>query len=480
MTIYSNYYTNNNIGYANVHPSFGEQYQGAKVLTRPIEQVENIVTNTVDSFVSEEEQNEEQKKSKKLGIKVASTVGVLGTLVMLLNPKFLGSMSAKLKTLAAKADKQSKVNGSFLSKIYKFSQTSLERFSKGLNILNNLNTSKDEGFKWLCTVNKEFSKIKNDTFRKFMEKFDRGFVKFMKKPHEAITRWFDAISKQTVYSKYMKANKEMNLIEELLIKYKDKLNPSERILLQAKLDKIKETQKYFSKSSIASRLKAQEDMMSNLEEETRKKITTYGSTMLKGNVDRTRYFKDNLDFWAESIMMPQRNKIEQQGNSIVNSLVGDGKASRGGYGEIIDILSPYLKKEEQKVLENTIQDLGKQLRNANKSECIEYFDKKRDLMLGSAPTDILTALGGLAFSGVMIGTADDKKERLSRAVTLAFPVVAGLGVSMATAAALYSGGIGLAVGTGSSIGLSKLGSAIDKKFITKNQTKNNSEEAQSA
>lgn len=471
---------NNSFGYAKMYPSFGEQYQGAKVLTRPIEQVENLVTNTVDSFVSEEEQNEEQKKSKKLGIKVASTVGVLGALVMLLNPKFLGSMSTKLKTLAAEADKQSKVNGSVMSKIYKFGQNTLEKFSKGLNVLNNLNTSKDEGFKWLCTVNKDFSKIKNDTLRKFMEKLDRGFVKFMRKPHEAITKWFDAISKQTVYGKYKKVDREMNMLEELLIKYKDKLNPSERILLQAKLDKIKETQKYFAKESISLRLKAQEEMMSNLEKETRERITTYGATMWKGDVSRSRYFKDNLDFWAESIMMPQRNKVEQQGANIVNSLVGDGKTTKGSYGEIIDILSPYLKKEEQKVLEGTIQDLGKQLRSANKSECIEYFDKKRDLVLGSAPTDILTALGGLAFSGVMIGTADDKQERLSRAVTLAFPVVAGLGVSMATAAALYSGGIGLAVGTGSSLGLSKLGSAIDKKFITKNKPENNPEEAQSA
>jgi len=461
-------------------PSFREHYQGAKVLTRPIEHVENIVTNTVDSFVPQEEQDEEAKKSRKLGIKVVSTVGVLGALVMLLNPKFLGSLSVKLKTLAAKADNQAKVNGSFMSKVYKYGQIALERFSKGVNILNNLNTTKDEGFKWLCTAKKDFSKIKNETFRNFLEKLDRGFVKFMTKPHKAITRWFDAISKQTVYGKYKKVNNEMNSLDEILTKYKDKLTPSERILLQTKLDSIRETQKYFAKEGIAARLKQQEDMMSNLEKETINRITTFGSNMWNGDVKRGKYLRNNLDFWVESIMMPQRNKIEQQGANVVNSLVGDGKSIRGNYGEIIDILSPHLKNEEKKVLEGCINDLGKYLRNANKSECIEYFDKKRDLMLGSAPTDILTALGGLAFSGVMIGTADDAKERLSRAVTLAFPVVAGLGVSMATAAALYSGGIGLAVGTGSSLGLSKLGNAIDKKFITKNKPESDSKEVKSA
>ena len=52
---------------------------------------------------------------------------------------------------------------------------------------------------------------------------------------------------------------------------------------------------------------------------------------------------------------------------------------------------------------------------------------------------------------------------------MALPVFAGLGVSMATAAALYSGGTGLAVGAASSLGLNKVGSAIDKKFVRKDR-----------
>ena len=53
------------------------------------------------------------------------------------------------------------------------------------------------------------------------------------------------------------------------------------------------------------------------------------------------------------------------------------------------------------------------MRKANHSECVEYFDKKRDLMLGSAPTDVLTAVASLIASGVAIGVADTKEDNLN-------------------------------------------------------------------
>ena len=357
----------------------------------------------------------------------------------------------------------------------------MEQFAKFLNILNNANTAKDEGFKWLCTKKKDCSKIKNESIRKLAEKFDSGFVKIMKKPHEVITGWFDTISKQTIYNKYRKVNKDMQLLDEILLKYKDKLPTDAKIQLQAKLNEIKDAQAYFRKEEIGKRLKSQELAMSELEEKVTQKLKMYGKDMWKGKQNRTKYFKDNLDFWAESAVINERNAIEQNGLKTVQSLVGDGNGTRGKYMEILDMLTPYIKKEEQSVLENSIKSLGKKMNKANHSECIEYFDKKRDLILGSAPTDILTALGGLAFSGIMIGSADDKQERISRTVTLALPVFAGLGVSMATAAALYSGGTGLAVGAASSLGLNKAGNFIDKKFVKKNKSeKQTPSEVQSA
>ena len=79
-------------------------------------------------------------------------------------------------------------------------------------------------------------------------------------------------------------------------------------------------------------------------------------------------------------------------------------------------------------------------------------------------------------SGVAIGTADTKEDRISRAITVAFPAIAGLGVSTALTAMLVSGAKSLGIGFASSIGLSMLGNTADKYLnpkknnLSKNQT----------
>ena len=117
----------------------------------------------------------------------------------------------------------------------------------------------------------------------------------------------------------------------------------------------------------------------------------------------------------------------------------------------------------------TIKQAEKILHKANKVECVEYFDKKRDLVLGSAPTDVLTALAGLTASGIAIGVADTKQDRISRAITGAFPVIAGLGVSTALTALLFSGGKGMALGAASSMVLSAIGSTINRIIYPNNK-----------
>ena len=161
----------------------------------------------------------------------------------------------------------------------------------------------------------------------------------------------------------------------------------------------------------------------------------------------------------------------KEGLDVVHSFVGDGKNKKGIYNEILDIMTPHMKNEEKEVLEGMLEKTAKKLDSANRSECIEYFDKKRDLTLGSAPTDVLTALIGLGTSGIAIGSADSREDRVSRTVTVAFPAIAGLGVSMGMTAMLYSGIKGMLIGAASSGLLSLTGSTIDKNFIKKHSNK---------
>ena len=190
--------------------------------------------------------------------------------------------------------------------------------------------------------------------------------------------------------------------------------------------------------------------------------------MWHGKGKRKETFKKNMTFWAEDMLMPERNKLEQNGIKVVDKIMGDGKAQKGTYHEIIEILEPHVSKEEKALLEKNLAKANKKLRKANHSECVEYFDKKRDLVLGGAPTDIMTALFGLGMSGVAIGTADNKDERISRSLTVAFPAIAGLGTSMALTAMLFSGIQGMIYGSLASIGLSKIGSTADK-LVTKHR-----------
>lgn len=429
---------------------FRERNPNAPILTKPINKVETAITNTVDTFVKQPE-DEEKKKSNKTAITVGSTVLVLTGLVALLNPKFSGKLVNKMKTMSSEASaKIEKNKGNVVkSKFYKVSEKIWGKVADFLQFTNTINGWKDIGFKKLCTETK-------------------GVKAVMTTPHQAITRWFDALGKHTVQWKYNNANKNLKSLEDLISHYKDKLPASEQKMLETKLNEARKVCEYFSKDKTANRLVEQEKAMSNLEKDFYNKMKSYGKDLWNNNWQgKKATVKNNMSFWAEDMLMPARNKLEQDGTHIIDKIMGDGKAQKGTYHEIIDILSPHISKEEMTVLEKSLAKTNKNLRKANHSETVEYFDKKRDLVLGGAPTDIMTALFGIGMSGLAIGTADTKEDRISRALTIGFPAIAGIGASMAFTAMLFSGIQGMIYGSLASIGLSKVGSMADKIITPK-------------
>lgn len=446
--------------------NFRNNSETAPILTKPIEKVENIINNTVDTFVKQPTEDEEKKKSYKTAITAGSTALVLTGLVAILNPKFSGKLINKLKVQARAAEIKAKKNKGLTGKAYRQLQKVYDGTASTLQFSNNFNPVKDEAFKWLCTRKKDVSGIKNETCRNIVSKIDSGFIKVMSKPYNACTKWFDSISKHTVQGKYKGARKNINSLDEVINLYKDKLSAGEKKKLETNLQEIAQTKGYFSEKEIAARLEHQEVLMSDLEKETIAKMKSYWQG-LKQKGGRKEHIKNNMTFWAEDILMPKRNAMEQDGKKVIDSLVGNGKTQKGKYNEILDILSPHLNEQEKITLEKQLDIVSKKLQKANKSECVEYFDKKRDLMLGSAPTDILTGIVGLGLSGVAIGTADNKDERISRAVTVAFPALAGLGTSLAMTAMLFSGIQGMLIGACTGFGLSKVANTIDKNFIPK-------------
>ena len=445
---------NSSLGFGNRVSFRGEEQSKIPIITKPIDKVESIVNNTVDTFVPEPE-SEEKKKSHKTMIRVGSTVLVLSAFVALLNPKISSTLVNKLKAKSTNAGNKAKVDNSFWGTWNKVKEKFFKGMTHSFQVVSNMNSFKDEIFQKICSK-----------------------TKVTDKTHKWITKGFDRVSRHTVFSKYNNVTKRMNTLDDIMNHYKDRLTSSERIALEDKLREIDNIQRHFSEGETAKRLKHQEELMSNLEKEVYGKIKSAASTVAgkirgKSSPDDMKLKDVYSSFWAESALKEQKEGIEAEGKLIVDSLVGDGQTKKGAYREVLDILSPHLKEEEKHAFEDSIRKVEKQLRKANKSECVEYFDKKRDLMLGSAPTDIVTALLGLTASGFAIGMADNKEDRISRAITRAFPVVAGLGVSTALTALLFSGPKGIALGAASSMILSAIGSSVNHVLFPKSKHESN-------
>ena len=74
----------------------------SNILNKPIENVQTVIETGVDTFISQPNESEKKKKIKKRAIAATSSVLVLGTLTMLLNPRSSVKFSNYIKNLREK------------------------------------------------------------------------------------------------------------------------------------------------------------------------------------------------------------------------------------------------------------------------------------------------------------------------------------------------------------------------------------------
>ncbi len=436
-------------------------------LAKPIETVQKTIEDSFDTLVGGDEKKSHARRN---AIAVGSSVLVLSGLVALLNPRFSPKLMEKLKSLSGKAGKKADSNKSdtFWNKFYKACEKASQKAIRSFSFISNFTSAKDSVFKEFCTEEKAFLGIKNKSLRNALKKVDTGVRKVLKKPHEAITSFFDKVSQRTVLAKYEKSSKKMDSFEELIKMHKDKLTDTQKVELEAKLAEIRKLREYFSETRTQERFAYQEDAMKNLERDFWTRYRAYKNGF-SDKVHRAEHVDKNMTFWAQEILNPVQTKLKEDGANAVSKLVG--KEANGAYDEVLEILAPHLSLEENALMKKSLKDVSVSLEKANKSECIDYFDKKRDLTLGSAPTDILTALVGLGLSGVALTGADNNDERISKLLTKVFPIVGGLGASFIFAAQLISGPIGLVYSFGVGALLNYLGSFADKHILGNKEVK---------
>lgn len=166
----------------------------------------------------------------------------------------------------------------------------------------------------------------------------------------------------------------------------------------------------------------------------------------------------------------------------VESLISS--SSKGELQEILTLYKEILPRKEYLKLKLKVQDAINSLDDAINKETNKYFDKVRDLKLGSAPTDVLSIIGGVGAVGYYLGKSKDNDERISAALKAGIPAIGTIATSLYCTARLISGGKSLALGLLSGAIINRIGTylddarkkyALDVKFHkreTKNQTNN--------
>ena len=483
MTI--NYYTNLN---NSNHINFREN-KASDIVQKPIEKTSAIINDTVDKFTNTNESKEKKNNRKKV-IGIVSSVFVLSGLMLLLNPKVSPKITQKLKNISeeAKNNIQKHKDNPIISTYYKVEAFLANAFNKGTEFVNTANSSKDYFFEWFCR-DKKGEKIKNNTLRKIVTNVDKGIRTVFSKPHKAITNFFDKIGKSTVIRQNKNASKDIDIALDLINKHKSKLSSAEQKIIENEIKTIEAFKQGLSKENVEQRLLHQESLMNDLRskfgikfENFRKGFKGFNSTnSFKDTFTHNKkHLSDNMTFWTRDMLQPAKEELEKENLQKIATIIGDNN-KKGAFKNILEKMSTNLSETERNELLSKINIVNKSIQNAHNSEYLEYFDKKRDLIMGGAPTDILSGLALLSLSGILIGKADSREEKFSKLLTATTPVILGFGSSIALTAMLFSGPKGMAIGSGVGAVISGICNYIDKyihpnlhkKEVDNNQNLNN-------
>lgn len=197
----------------------------------------------------------------------------------------------------------------------------------------------------------------------------------------------------------------------------------------------------------------------------RKNIKKYSKDTVKNSKHKNTIFKD-IEKLSQNIKSSSTQTIPDETTRTLLENLEDLRAGfadfkQGKVQDILDIYRKVLTPEEFKRVEKGFKKYTKSLDSSIKVETEDFISKLRDLSLGSAPTDILSLLGGLGVLGYHLGKSDDNDQRISIALKYGIPALSLIGVSLYCNAKLFAGTKGLLIGTLASATLNRIGSAAD-------------------
>ena len=317
-----------------------------------------------------------------------------------------------------------------------------------------------------------FSTFKDLIFLKTMYSW-----KPTQKLHLKITSIFEKLAKNTVNRKYIKTEKSLlNLSDNLnsALKNESKTDLSEIITIngvtQTKqkwlttvntmFDILK--QKYvngFGGYARDARFTDIDNIFENIDKKVIDKFLA-GRQIKNINLKDLNFkdlkLKELQTFIAEDIVKADKQKL---GDTIASNYKISIKEILENINQITNAIMP--EKNAKKISKQS-KKFNNNLNTATKKELSEYFDKIRDLKLGSGVTDVLSVLGSIA--GVIIGlsVADSKETKISATLKYGIPVISSVAVSVISTVALISGMQAMMFGLATGFVVNRIGSYIDK------------------
>ncbi len=132
------------------------------------------------------------------------------------------------------------------------------------------------------------------------------------------------------------------------------------------------------------------------------------------------------------------------------------KHDSGELQQLVDIykaISTYHTAPVEKHVQKAIKSFDKSLN----LETVEFFNKIRDLRLGSAPTDVLSIVASGGMIGYGLAKAHNSDERWEVTLTSGIPIIGTIGTALYCTAQLVSGSKGMIIAGASGIVLKYVG-----------------------
>lgn len=156
----------------------------------------------------------------------------------------------------------------------------------------------------------------------------------------------------------------------------------------------------------------------------------------------------------------------QDATNAISSYVAEvekiiSKSSKGELQEILTLYKSILPRNEYLKLKSKVQSAVKSLDKSIDIETVQYFDKARDLKLGSAPTDVLSILGAVGAVGYYLNKAESTDDKYSVSLRYGIPAIGAIATSLYCTARLVSGGKAMLFGLLSGWIMNKAGAVVD-------------------